>query len=317
MNKIPAISSGKIKLSAEERKLFNNLAKTNNRTEMLNVFIPHMQKRAEFVAEQEGISSADYFQELCLKFLEYIDKVVKTTQPTHNMTLLLNKRKITPDDFISNADESIEEIDSDKAFYDFSCNTDKKTPLEITEAIIDTAKPHIKEKKIKAMTMFIDGMNFEEIGKQLDLSMKRVEKIYYEFIHKMQNLNKQGLFNNIVLEYTPEPPLAVADSQSEKSKASDVVQEKFEAEITWNEAKRKYAHWDTFKELDSMMKTQTTSKELMLNKSSQAKLKKKLEQDPDFKFRLELNRRCDNPKFKEEAEQISINLFGKNIFEFV
>ena len=116
MNKLPAISYGKIRLSAEENKLFNRLAKTYNRTEMLNIFIPHMQKRAEFVAKQEGINPADYFQELCLRFLEYIDKAVETTQPTHNMTLILNKRKTTPDDFISTADESIEEIDSDKAF---------------------------------------------------------------------------------------------------------------------------------------------------------------------------------------------------------
>lgn len=306
-----------MKLSKDELKKFRALSKEisgepikSQKAQLLDVFIPQIKKKSEEAAKDGKISAADYFQELCLRFLEYIEKAFKTKQPVHNMLRTLNKEKPSADDVISKADIVIEEISPKEEFNNLSYKLDDETDLDKASQILKILKQHLPEKKTDAMKLFLDGFSFEEIGKELDISTRRAMKIYYEFVHKVKDLNGRGLFNNIVFEDTQNQELIVSHKMPAKH-------EKLEPKKIWKEAKSSYSHWDTLKELDSMMRTQTTSKELMQNKSSQTKLRKKLEQNPDFKIRLELNMRCNNPKFKREAAQISTELFGKNIFEFL
>ena len=325
MSKIPAIQEHRIKIEFEDSRNFGRLAKQylnipsqKLAVQMYDIFTPYIKNRADFVARKKGISAQDYFQELSIKFIQYLKDAVKTKYPAYNMALTLNCTNPTSEDIISTSDTPINKITSQEELVYASEHPDNKTLLEKAEEILQTVKAHIPEKKYNAIDLMIDGKSYEEIGKILGISPKRATKIYYEFIKKILQLNGRGLFDHIFFDDTQNQELIVSRKLSAKS-GIELPSNAYNVDPAkiWKSAKSAYKHWNTIKELDSMMKTQTTSKELMFDKSSQTKIKKKLEKNPDFKFRLELNRRNNNRKFKKEAQQISTELFGKNIFEFV
>lgn len=249
--------------------------------QIIDKFTPSIQLKAAKAAVNSGISSIDYAQDLYLRLLETLDSAMRSRKHVLATILnTLNKTESTQNRAVRTNSKTIEELTQEEIFSNASCCQDE-THLDDLSAL----SPKMLAKEVEIMNMVSEGISLKE-------ALRRFYG-YYDFVPKFH-------------------------TSSQKSENAQNVNDKqqFDAEKIWDDVKKSFGPIDVVKELDVMMRTQTTCKELFTDKSSKTKLNKKLALEPDFYFELKLSRKTDNQEFKRAAYSLSKKMFGRNIFKF-
>lgn len=127
------------------------------------------------------------------------------------------------------------------------------------------------------------------------------------------------------LSYTLDDPILQVNDKNlhnKKSKKNKDTREKtpkveqYNPEEIWETIQKNSPPLDIVAELEDIMATQTRYASVFTNSALKSRVKNFLKKNPNFKFRIELPKRCNNKNFKKHIVKMSIETFGKNIFEF-
>lgn len=180
-----------IKLTLPESKKAANLVRNYRntgdikaKTQIVDIFTPHIEKEAKEKAEENNnLSMKDYAQNLHLKLLEKIETVNLKYHPVPYIVDRLNEYKSGKDDFFVLAEnKSIEELTPEEEYI----ISDKGQP-SLKEKMHTVVSTFIEGKRNKAiLNDYIDRYSTKELGQKYSLTPNRCQQIidkYSRILH--------------------------------------------------------------------------------------------------------------------------------------
>lgn len=343
MVKISPVSKMDIKLSDDEIKTAGKIIKNyiNNpsqklKTQIADVFAPQIEARAKLASSKsKNISAVDYAQDMYLALFETLENVIKDKKYFVKFIVeAINNTKLSKDDVITMKHKTWDEITPEEESQKFSYKINESSLVEDMKTVINSAKELLTPRELYILNSYLDGKKYKEIGETLDLSSWRIKKLIEAAAKKLRNTEiKYALTDSCsqnckIIE--ADKPLLLVDSSNKKQKGASawyrqlmslfgikLVVTDFTSDEVWQMIQKDLPPIDVQRELSAMLKVYGAYGNLFDSKFLQSKLKHKLAMNPDFKFKLELPRRCNNDEFRKEAEDLSVSMFRKNVFEFV
>jgi hypothetical protein len=294
--------------------------------EVFNIYAPYIDSKVQADAYGLNIIKEDYKGGLYVTLLEAIETIRGRKFKSSNLVnQMLNEVSPTKDDAPTWRNH-IDITETDVKAKEFSFSPEEQTPFQKIKDILLIAKDVLNQGEYEVLLKHTEGRSFSSIAALNNTSGSRTQQVYCRAIPKINaRVNKtvleEAFFDdkNTKRKAIPaDEPLIAGEHQTFiPLKKTEKTKQELEADAVWNYVQQDMPPVNVFAELDRLLRTQTTSKELMLNVSAQTKLRRKLKQNPDFTFKLKLDRRCDNEDFRQKAAELSTVLFGKNVFEFV
>ena len=334
-----------VKLSANEVKKFGKVvqdyAKSRNpelRAKIVDIFAPHIERKAAAAALNSGgrISAVDYAQNLYLNLLENLDNAVKKNKYVANaLSKSLNEFKPQKDDLIRINCRNIDELNPKELMYceDYLGNIPL---LKYVRQLIDLKKDNLSKKQQFILGRYLNGMDYAAIGEECNISADAVKRSIRKAAKRLFSDEKKEFFEYLQTDRLPKRSLVIQADEPLfsdcKSTGKSVVEyiknlrdmfitepvvREFKPDEIWRIVQQNMPPVDVKKELSSMLQIQTNYGGVFSNLSLQTRVKKMLQINPDFVFKIKPEKRCNTPEFKKEVARISTEMFGKNIFEFI
>lgn len=285
-----------IKLSEMAVRNFGNLYKSYKKhpsqelkVQMLNLFKDQIELKAAAAAvNNPNISAVDYVQNLYLKFLKALNPAIKRGgYVVKSLTDTLNKTQPSKKDIIVSKHVQLEQISPSEEYDLFSYRIDDETLREKAEKIINYTKRNLSDIETTILSMFLDGKSFEEMAKECNISLYKTERIYDKAIKKLNNPKLKDKFNHILYEDVP--------PGSFKERIEDLPIE-------------------TIKEiLNSLIKEHGYIRQCLFSEKQNHNLLNRT----GLILKIKLPERYNTDEFKTIAEQLSLQTYGRNVFQFL
>lgn len=328
MNRTEIIKIHKIKLSHAENKLFDKIVKQYRqsqnqslKTQMVDIFTPSLKQHADIIASRFHISASDYLQELYIKFLQFLESNLETKYCANKIASNLNRIKPTSEDIISRKHRDLESITPEEEINQCSYRIDEQTTLQKAEEIVNLLKGILPKREISILTHYLNGLPFYKIAPKVGYGVTWISTIYnriLDFLHSPQNIAVlEDIYFDDNFRNGKEIPSDKILLELQKAAKADKQKQIQKQELMKAELEKNLPPIDVEHELDIMLKTQTSCKNMFTNRGTRTKIQKRIDAGEKVVFKLKLIGRCDTEEFKQEAYAISMSLFGTNVFEFI
>ena len=314
-----------VKLSPEAVEKFGQLfrefktAPTQKlKTEIVSIFAPLIESKAAKAAAKSGgrISAADYAQDLYLKFLERLETVGQDKKYIAKaLTETVNETKPTANTLVTYGRRTVEELTPLEELNHFSVRPGEQTLLQKAEEIANLK--HLTKRENEILKLSLEGYSFEEIAEKFDISSERTKQIRRKVVSDIKTMSNQPAIQAI---YFDDLKLGRAVSVSslgtldfEKIREIELRRSMPIAEKVLNDdLMREYigSQVPGWKQKASVFK-------LFGGSGSEFHIKNILRENPDFKIKIRLPEKFNAPDIIKGAELLSIETYGKNIFEFI
>jgi DNA-directed RNA polymerase specialized sigma subunit len=294
------------------------------KTKVVEMYKPMIEKKAADAALKLGISEKDYTQDLYLQLLENLDSFAAKEDPARLLTQFLQSKKPNNNTSLPKDEILFNELPEETII----CTPkDKEAQLDY-DYITKLLQKILNEIEFSIVSERADGTLFKTIAETLELSSQRVEQLYNRALKKIKNSKYRSLLEE--QRYNDKRttlPVIPADKQLFPFIKKEQVRPNIDInslikhnvgadrirELTKNDYNQPN-YWGT---LDILIRTQSMFPRILYDHKTQESFKSYLGQRPGYKIKIELPHDIERKTFIPQAEKISMNIFGENIFEFI
>lgn len=301
------------------------------KTMVAEMYTPIIKQIAAKVALENGISAEDYAQKLYLRLFENLDIFAKTKTPASSLIKYLRREDPDENDIISMADIPYQKLPPEEVAKNFSYTIDKQLEQPgITEIVMNTVKKQTTVAEFSVISQWLEDKSLDEIGDKIGLTRERTRQlkekglrriIHSDFRRKAKPLyyddNKTGI--PMTHPDTPEHLLVKKIQLPVNIDMEGLIKYGKDADKIRELTKDDYPGQTAWGTLNALLRRQGSYfvKRLLFSQSAQQYVESMLEKDPNYKIELSLNKEIDKKTFIPQARKISIEMFGKDIFNFI
>ena len=295
------------------------------------MYTPIIKQIAAKTALEKRISAEDFAQKLYLRLFENLDVFAKTKNPASSLIKYLRRADADEDDVISMADIPYEKLSSEEVEKNLSYTIDRQLAQPgITKRVMDLVKHMTTGKEFFILSEWLEDKSLDEIGDSLGITRERVRQLKEKCFRRIkQPLNKLQVISLYYDDNKTGLPVTHPDAPEhlQKRKVQLPINIDMDALIKHGEGADKireltkddYQGQTAWGTLNALLRIQGPYfvKRLLFSKNAQQYVESMLEKNPDYKIELCLNKEIDKSTFIPQARQISIEMFGKDIFNFI